>query len=259
MESFMHAVQKQLVQQNCLLAAVPDMELAEFIKFLEPVRVTEGTVLYRPGDLLAHVYFPTTASISLHYMTEAGATVETGTVGNEGMAGVWLFLGGDSMPSAAVTQSAGEIWRLKGSLLKHEFERGRALTRILLRYTQTLLTQMTLAVACNCHHSLEQRLGSWLLTRRDRSIAGAMAITQEYIASKLGVRREGVTLAMSQFQRAGLIRNSRGSVVIIDAPGLRATACACYEAQQQQRARLLADLKLLGSTAPSCLSYPRVA
>lgn len=238
--SFKHAS-----QQNHLLAALPELELVELLDYLEPVWLATGTVLYQAGEKLSHVYFPTTAIVSLHYVTEAGATLETASVGNEGIVGVALFMGGGSSPSSALVQSAGQAWRLNGNVLKHEFHRSGNLRLILLRYVQALMAQITLAGACNCHHSVEQRLSRWLLCTRDRSESNELAITQEFVASILGVRREGITMATGNLQRAGLLTTRRGHITITDRAGLEGMACSCYTVLRKERSSLLRDVRVL--------------
>ena len=179
-----------------------------------------GEILYEPGGQLQHAYFPTTAIVSLHYVMESGASAETAGVGNEGVVGISLFMGGDTTPSSAVVQTAGHAYRLERSLLKQEFNRGGLMQRLLLRYTQALITQMTQTAACNRHHSVEQQLCRWLLLTLDRVPSSELVMTQELVASMLGVRREGITEAAGKLQRAGFIRYRRGHIAVLERSGL---------------------------------------
>jgi CRP-like cAMP-binding protein len=228
---------------NHLLAALPPEELDRILPFLEPVHLSLGDMLYEPGQQMRHAYFPTTAIISLHYVTEAGASAETAGVGKEGIVGVALFMGGESTSSSAVVQTAGEAYRLEARILKEEFERAGPLQKMLLRYTQALLTQMSQTAACNRHHSLEQRLCRWLLLTADRSASADLTMTQELIANMLGVRREGITEAAGNLQRAGLILNRRGHITVLKRSGLEARSCECYAVVKKEMDRLLSNLK----------------
>jgi CRP-like cAMP-binding protein len=191
---------------------------------------------------LKHVYFPTTAIVSLLYVMLDGASAEIGVVGNEGIIGVALFMGGETMPNRAVVQSAGHAYRLKGQLLKQEFNRSGELQHLLLRYTQALLTQMSQTAVCNRHHSLDQQLCRWLLLSLDRLPANVLVMTQELIANMLGVRREGVTEAAGKLQKAGLIRYQRGHITVLDREGLEARSCECYAVVKQEYDRLLPEV-----------------
>jgi len=202
-----------------------------------------GEILYEPGGQLQHAYFPTTAIVSLHYVTESGASAETAGVGNEGVVGISLFMGGDTTPSSAVVQTAGHGYRLERHLLKQEFNRGGLLHRLLLRYTQALITQMNQTAACNRHHSLEQQLCRWLLLTLDRLPSNELVMTQELVASMLGVRREGVTEAAGNLQRAGLIRYRRGHISVLERSGLESAACECYGVVKKELIRLLSDVR----------------
>lgn len=195
-------------------------------------------MLYRPGEQLTHAYFPTTAIVSLHYVTESGAVAETAGVGNDGMVGVTLFLGGYSMPGSAVVQTAGYAYRLNARILQTEFARGGSMNALLLRYTQALLTQIAQTAVCNCHHSLEQRLCRWLLLTLDRCASQDLVITQELVASILGVRRESITDAAGSLERAGYISSRRGHISVVDRKGLEATACECYAVVKKEVLRL---------------------
>jgi len=192
--------------QNHLLAALPTAEYERLVAHLEPVPLRLGEMLYEPGGQLQHAYFPTTAIVSLHYVTESGASAESAGVGNEGVVGISLFMGGDTTPSSAVVQTAGHAYRLEGRVLKQEFNRAGMMQRLLLRYTQALITQMSQTTVCNRHHSVEQQLCRWLLMALDRVPSRELVMTQELVAGMLGVRREGIRDAAGQLQRAGLIR-----------------------------------------------------
>jgi CRP-like cAMP-binding protein len=198
-----------------------------------------GQVLYEPGATLSHVYFPTTAIVSLLYVMENGASAEIAVVGNEGLVGVSLFMGGESTPSRAVVQSAGEGFRLRAQLLKDEFNLAGPVLHLLLRYTQALITQMAQTAACNRHHSLDQQLCRWLLLSLDRLQENELIMTQELIANMLGVRREGVTEAALKLQHEGLIRYSRGHIKVLDRPGLEKRTCECYAVVKTEYDRLL--------------------
>jgi CRP-like cAMP-binding protein len=201
-----------------------------------------GKVLYESGGLLNQVYFPTTAIVSLLYVLENGASAEIAVVGNEGMVGIALFIGGESMPNRAVVQNAGLAYQLQGPLLKKEFNHAGAFQHLLLRYTQALLTQMAQTAVCNRHHSVDQQLCRWLLLSLDRLPSNELSMTQELIANMLGVRREGVTEAARKLQKAGLIDYRRGHITVLDRPGLEARVCECYEVVRQEFHRLLPDV-----------------
>jgi CRP-like cAMP-binding protein len=201
-----------------------------------------GDVLYESGSELRHVFFPTTAIVSLLYVMQDGASAEIAVVGNEGMVGVALFMGGETTPSRAVVQSAGHAYRLKGQVLKDEFRLGAALQHLLLRYTQALLTQMAQTAVCNRHHSVDQQLCRWLLLSLDRLPTNKLSMTQELIANMLGVRREGVTEAAGKLQAIGLIEYSRGNITVLDRPQLEAQACECYDVVKKEFDRLLPDV-----------------
>ena len=225
--------------QNHLLAALPADEYARLLPDLEWVQMPLGHVLYEPGVQMRHVYFPTTAIVSLLYVMEDGASAEIAVVGNEGVVGVSLFMGGESTTSRAVVQSDGHAYRLKAQLLKDEFFRAGPMQRLLLRYTQALLTQMAQTAVCNRHHSLDQQFCRWLLLSLDRLSSNELVMTQELIANMLGVRREGVTEAAGNVQRAGLIQYNRGRITVLDRPGLEARACECYAVVKKEFDRLL--------------------
>ncbi|TAL53507.1 Crp/Fnr family transcriptional regulator [Pandoraea sp.] len=225
--------------QNHLLAVLPAEELESLAPHLELVAMPLGEVLYESGSQLHHVYFPTTSIVSLLYVMADGASAEIAVVGNEGIIGVALFMGGETMPNRAVVQSAGHAYRLPGQVLKQEFNRAIALQHLLLRYTQALLTQMAQTAVCNRHHSVDQQLCRWLLLSLDRLPSNELRMTQELIANMLGVRREGVTEAAGKLQSAGLIHYSRGCITITDRPGLEARACECYGVVKREFDRLL--------------------
>lgn len=229
--------------QNHLLAALSTAEFDALAAHLEWVAMPLGKILYEPGEKLKHAYFPTTAIVSLHYVMESGATAETAGVGNEGVVGVSLFLGGETTSSTAVVQTAGHAYRLEGKLLKEAFDRAGLMQRLLLRYTQALLTQTAQTAVCNRHHALEQQLCRWLLLTLDRMPANELIMTQELVASMLGVRREGITEAAGKLQRAGLISYRRGHIAVLDRHGLEAHACECYAVVKKELGRLLPDVQ----------------
>jgi CRP-like cAMP-binding protein len=229
--------------QNHILAALPTAEFEPLAAHLELVPLALGEILYEPGGQLQHAYFPTTAIVSLHYVTESGASAETAGVGNEGLVGISLFMGGDTTPSSAVVQTAGHAYLLERRLLKQEFNRGGLLHRVLLRYTQALITQMNQTAACNRHHSVEQQLCRWLLLTLDRLPSNELVMTQDLVASMLGVRREGITEAAGNLQRAGLIRYRRGHISVLERPGLEAAVCECYAVVKKELVRLLSDVR----------------
>ena len=228
--------------QNHLLAAFPAAEFDRLSPHLELVPMPLGEVLYESGGRLQHVYFPTDSIVSLLYVFEDGASAEIAVVGNEGILGISLFMGGETTPSRAVVQSAGYGYRLKAQLLKNEFNRAGPVLQLLLRYTQALITQMAQTAVCNRHHSIEQQLCRWLLLSLDRLASDSLTMTQELIANMLGVRREGVTEAAGKLQRAGLIRYSRGRIDVLDRPGLEKTVCECYGVVKLEFDRLLSDI-----------------
>ena len=202
-----------------------------------------GDILYEPGGQLQYAYFPTTAIVSLQYVMESGASAETAGVGNEGVVGISLFMGGDTTPSSAVVQTAGHAYRLQANLLKQEFNRAGLTQRLLLRYTQALVTQMFQTAACNRHHSIEQQLCRWLLLTLDRLDSNDLVMTQELVASMLGVRRECVTEAAGKLQHAGFIVYRRGHVKVLQRSGLESRACECYAVVKKEIGRLLSDVR----------------
>jgi CRP-like cAMP-binding protein len=227
--------------QNHLIAALPAEDFERLAAHLKPVELPLGEILYGPGEQLQHAYFPTTAIVSLHYVAESGASAEIASVGNEGVVGISLFMGGDTTPSSAVVHTAGIAYRMERRLLKEEFERAGLLQRLLLRYTQALITQMSQTAACNRHHSVEQQLCRWLLVTLDRVPSGQLVMTQELVARMLGVRREGITEAAGNLQNAGCIRYRRGHIEVLDRSGLEARACECYGVVRKELRRLLSD------------------
>jgi CRP-like cAMP-binding protein len=228
-------------RKNLLLAALPDSEWDRWLPQLESVTMPLGQVLYESGDTLSHVYFPTTAIVSLLYVMENGASAEIAVVGREGLVGISLFMGGESTPSRAVVQSAGSGYRLKAQLVKTEFNRAGPVLHLLLRYTQALITQMAQTAVCNRHHSLDQQLCRWLLLSLDRLQDNELMMTQELIANMLGVRREGVTEGALKLQHAGLISYSRGRITVLDRPGLEKRTCECYAVVKKEYDRLLPE------------------
>jgi CRP-like cAMP-binding protein len=225
--------------QNHLLGALPRADYARLGAHLELVPMRLGDVLYEPGSRLRYVYFPTTSIVSLLYVMENGASAEIAIVGNEGILGISLFMGGETTPSRAVVQSAGQGYRLKAQLLKDEFGRFGPMMHLLLRYTQALITQMSQTAVCNRHHSIDQQLCRWLLLSLDRLASNELSMTQELIANMLGVRREGVTEAAGKLQDAGLIRYRRGKITVVSRPGLEARCCECYQVVKTEFDRLL--------------------
>jgi CRP-like cAMP-binding protein len=228
-------------RKNHLLAALPDSEWQRWLPQLESVALPLGQVLYESGDTLSHVYFPTTAIVSLLYVMENGASAEIAVVGKEGIVGISLFMGGESTPSRAVVQSAGQGFRLKAQMMKNEFNRAGPVLHLLLRYTQALITQMAQTAVCNRHHSLDQQLCRWLLLSLDRLDDNELMMTQELIANMLGVRREGVTEGALKLQHAGLISYSRGRITVLDRPGLEKRTCECYAVVKKEYDRLLPE------------------
>ena len=235
--------------QNQLLAALPAVEFERLLPHLELVPMLLGETLYEPGGKLQHVYFPTTAIVSLLYVMESGASAEIAGVGNEGILGISLFMGGDTTPSSAVVQTAGHGYRLPGRLLKEEFGRAGLMQRLLLRYTQALLTQMCQTAVCNRHHTIEQQLCRWLLLTLDRLPSQELVMTQELVAGALGVRRESITEAAGNLQRAGVVRYRRGHIAVLDRSGLEAGACECYAVVKKEMARLLSDVRYRQDTS----------
>ena len=230
-------------KSNRLLAALPAAEWARWLPRLEHVELRLGLVLYESGVTLTHAYFPTDAIVSLLYVMENGASAEIAVVGNEGVVGISLFMGGESTPSRAVMQSAGNGVRVDAAFIKEEFNHSAPVMHLMLRYTQALITQMAQTAVCNRHHSLDQQLCRWLLVSLDRMRGNDLVMTQELIANMLGVRREGVTEAAQKLQAAGLIRYSRGRITVVDRPGLERRTCECYAVVKREYDRLLPTLQ----------------
>lgn len=232
-------------QQNTLLALLPAEDLISLRPHLERVTLTLGQVLSESGKQMSHVYFPVDAIVSLLCVMGDGASTEIAVVGREGVVGISLFMGGETTPSRAIVQSAGQAYRLKGQLLKNEFYRAGSMQRLLLRYTQALLTQMAQTAVCNRHHSLDKQLCRWLLLSLDRLHSNELFMTHELIANMLGVRREGVTEAAGKPQRAGLICYNRGHITVTDRPGLEARVCECYAVVKKEYDRLLKHITVM--------------
>src|SRR6202048_1340148 len=235
----MAAPERHSPHQNHLLDALPAGDYERLASHLELVPMRLGEVLYESGIQLRYVYFPTTAILSLLYVMEDGASAEIAIVGNEGILGISLFMGGETTPSRAVVQSAGHGYRLRAQLIKNEFGRFGPMMHLLLRYTQALITQMSQTAVCNRHHSIDQQLCRWLLLSLDRLASNELTMTQELIANMLGVRREGVTEAAGKLQDAGLIRYRRGRITVLNRPGLEARSCECYQVVKTEFDRLL--------------------
>ena len=238
-----NSVNNSHARENHLLEALPDEDYQRLKPHLDPATLSLGEVLYESGGRLDWVYFPTDSIVSLLYVMENGASAEIAVVGNEGIVGIALFMGGGTMPNRAVVQSEGQAFRLKSHLLLQEFSRSGAFQHLLLRYTQALLTQMAQTAVCNRHHTVDQQLCRWLLLSLDRLPSNQLHMTQELIANMLGVRREGVTEAAGRLQRSGLIQYSRGVITVVDRPGLEARVCECYEVVRSEFQRLLPDEK----------------
>jgi CRP-like cAMP-binding protein len=237
--------EEPLLNDNHLLSVLAEAERARLTPHLVPVDMPLGQVVYESGDHLRFVYFPTTSIVSLLYVMEDGASAEIAIVGNEGLIGIALFMGGETTPSRAIVQSAGAAFRLDAQILKQEFIRGGPVQRLLLRYTQALITQMAQTAVCNRHHSIDQQLCRWLLLSMDRLPSNELKMTQELIANMLGVRRSGVTEAALKLQDAGLIRYGHGNIQVLDRPGLENRVCECYRVVKREFDRLLPDLKAI--------------
>jgi CRP-like cAMP-binding protein len=229
--------------QNHLLAALPAAEFERLAAHLQPVVLPLGEMLYEPGAQLQHAYFPVSAIVSLHYVMESGASASVAAVGNEGMVGVSLYMGGDTTPSSAVVQTAGDAFRLERRLLKQEFERSGPTQRLLLRYTQALMTQMSQTAVCNRHHSVEQQLCRWLLVTLDRLPSDNVVMTQEMVAGMLGVRRESIAMAAGVLQQAGVVHGRRGHLTVLERAGLETRVCECYGVVKSEFGRLLSDVR----------------
>jgi CRP-like cAMP-binding protein len=248
------------LQQNQLLAALSPAEHERLTPHLELISLSLGDVLYEPGDRLRHVYFPTDSIVSLLYVLEDGASAEIAAVGNDGIIGVALFMGGETTPSRAIVQSAGHAYRLIGQRLKDEFHRNGDMQLLMLRYTQALITQMAQTAVCNRHHSVDQQLCRWLLLSLDRLPSNTLTMTQELIANMLGVRREGVTEAASKLQKLGVIEYARGKITVRDRPKLEQLCCECYAVVKTETNRLLPNPPgLLGSANSDLRPTTRMA
>jgi CRP-like cAMP-binding protein len=231
-------------RQNHLLKALAEADLARLLPHLEPADMPLGRVLYESGRHLNHVYFPTTCIISLLHVLENGQSAEIAVVGNDGVVGVSIFMGGQTTPSRAVVQSAGEAYRMPGPVMMAEFTRGSEMQHLMLRYTQALLTQMSQTAVCNRHHSVDQQLCRWLLLSIDRLPSPELTMTQELIANMLGVRREGVTEAAGKLQKAKVISYRRGHISVLNRKKLEAMSCECYEVVRRETSRLLPQPKI---------------
>ena len=234
-------------EQNRLLAALSSAERERLYPHLRLVTMPLGKALYEPGDTLRYVYFPVDSIVSLLYVLENGASAEISVVGNEGLIGIALFMGGETTPSRAIVQSAGHAYRLDGQRLKDEFHRNGSLQLLLLRYTQSLITQMAQTAVCNRHHSVDQQLCRWLLLSLDRLASNELVMTQELIANMLGVRREGVTEAAGKLQKLGAIRYSRGHITVLDRPKLEQLCCECYSVVKRESDRIEALAAVRGA------------
>jgi CRP-like cAMP-binding protein len=226
-------------RQNHLLAALSSAERERIYPHLQLVPLALGKALYESGDVLRHVYFPTDSIVSLLYVLADGASAEISVVGNEGLIGIALFMGGETTPSRAIVQSGGHAYRLIGQLLKEEFHRNGPLQLLLLRYTQALITQMAQTAVCNRHHTVDQQLCRWLLLSLDRLSSNQLVMTQELIANMLGVRREGVTEAAGKLHNLGAIHYTRGKITVLDRPQLERLCCECYAVVKKESDRLL--------------------
>jgi CRP-like cAMP-binding protein len=230
-------------EQNHLLAALPPAERTRIFPHLQLVPMPLGRVLYESGDPLLHVYFPVDSIVSLLYVMENGSSAEISVVGNEGLIGIALFMGGETTPSRAIVQSAGYAYRLVARRLKDEFNRHGDMQLLLLRYTQALITQMSQTAVCNRHHSVDQQLCRWLLLSLDRLSSNQLIMTQELIANMLGVRREGVTDAAGKLQKLGVIQYARGQITVLDRPQLEKLSCECYAVVKKESDRLLLPIE----------------
>jgi CRP-like cAMP-binding protein len=240
--------------QNHLLAALPRAEFERVAPHLQLVLLRLGEILYEPGGQLQHAYFPTSAILSLHYVTESGGSAEIAGVGNEGMVGFSLIMGGDTTSSSAMVQTVGHAYRLEARVLKQAFDRSGLMQDLMLRYIQALITQIAQTAACNRHHSVEQQLCRWLLSNLDRSPSNEFIMTQELIAGMLGVRREGITEAAGKLQHAGFIRYRRAHITVLERTGLEGRACECYAKGKKEMIRLLPDVRYHRDIATSMTS-----
>jgi CRP-like cAMP-binding protein len=228
------------VRHNKLLAALPECELERLQRSLQPVFLRQGQVLYEPGAKLHYAYFPATAIVSLEYLTAEGVSAEFAIVGNDGLVGIALFMGGDSRPNRAIVQMRGWAYRLTSDVLTTEFARGGVLQHVMLLYTQALITLTAQTVVCNRHHSVDQQVCRWLLLALDRLPSSELTVTQDLIANMLGVRRESVTGSVSKLQRLGVISHSRGHITVLDRPSLESLCCECYAVVKKETDRLVA-------------------
>lgn len=235
-------VEDQKPEQNFILAALRGSDLDRLLPHLEPISLKLGDVIYGPNQHISYAYFPTTCIISLQYIMATGACAEAAEVGNEGMLGLPILLGGNATPNTAIVQTAGQAYRLEQNILKSEFNAAGALQRILLRYTQAMMTQMFQTAACNRHHSVEQQLCRWLLLTVDRIPSGELLMTQELVANMLGVRRESITEAAGSLQNAGCIRYRRGHISVLDRQKLERNVCECYSVVKEEFIRLMSSV-----------------
>lgn len=236
------SVERDTPARNRLLSGLPSEDRERLLASLQPMTFALGDVVYEPGEQLAHIYFPTSSVVSLLYTMEDGSTAEMGLAGNDGVVGVALFLGGDTTPNRAVVQVAGQALRMPARVLREEFSRGGSVQHVLLRYTQSLITQISQTAVCNRLHSVEKRLARWLLLCQDRVDSDQLPMTQEFISNMLGGRRESVTVAAGRLQDAGLIHYSRGHITILDRPGLETAVCECYQIVRAEFERLFATV-----------------
>lgn len=237
----LHVDTRTLKEQNWLFKSLPTPEWERLLPYIQPFDMPLGLVLSEPGDKMAHLYFPTTAIVSLLYGLENGASAEIAVVGNEGCVGISLFMGGQSTLNSAVVQSAGKSYRINSSAIMEEFGKAGPVMHLFLRYTQALITQMSQTAVCNRHHTLDQQFCRWLLLSLDRLTSNDLVMTQELIANMLGVRREGVTEAALKVQKAGIISYARGHIKVLDRPGLEKRTCECYQVVKTEYERLLPD------------------
>jgi len=228
---------------NQLLAVLPNADYEALAPHLEPISLALGQMIYEPDQQLQHAIFPTSAVVSLYYLTKSGSAAQSASVGNEGVVGISLFMGGGTTPSSAVVQVAGQGWRLERRHLQQAFDSAGALRSLLLRYTQALMTQVSQMAVCNRHHSVEQQLSRWLLLTHDRAPARELVMTQELVAGMLGVRRESVTEAAGRLQQFGYIRYQRGHITVLDLSGLETRACECYGVVKTELARLMSGAR----------------
>jgi CRP-like cAMP-binding protein len=235
-------VEIQAPEKNYILAKLGHTEIDRLLKHLEPVNLKLGDVIYGPNQHISHAYFPTTSIISLQYIMDTGACAEAAEVGNEGMLGLPILLGGNATPNTAIVQTAGHAYRLDQHILKTEFNSAGIMQRLLLRYTQAMMTQMFQTAACNRHHTIEQQLCRWLLLTVDRIPSGELLMTQELVANMLGVRRESITEAAKSLQDAGCIRYRRGHISVLDRPKLERCVCECYSVVKEEFIRLMSSV-----------------